>query len=547
MSRVFVLGVDGGTFDIVRPWALKGELPTFKKLIDSGISGDLESTIPPLTGPAWISFATGKNPGKHGCFDFMKRKKDSYEREPIKLKDFRKYSIWNLLSKANKRTCAINVPVTYPPQTVNGYIISGVMTPSMDSEFTYPHSLKQEIIDKFSGYRITAESTYQPGKEEDIIKELQNVTKNRTKLIKYMYEKEDFDFFMAVYGCSDFMSHWFWHHMDKNHPLHDPIKSKKWENAILEYYKLLDKQLNEILSILKKDTTFFIISDHGFGPYEKGVYINSWLIDKGYLKLKSNLSTKFKYFLHKKGLNLDNMYNLILKTGILNTSLFNKLGFSNAMSKESERARTKILKFLSFLFLLSFKDVDWKKTKAYSIGNYGQIYLNIKGREPEGIIKKENYNKVRNKLISDLKTIIDPKTNKHIDIEVLKKEEIYNGPHTENAPDLFFIMNNFKYIAARYFEFGSSKLFGPPHRNLSGCHRRNGMFLASNSNIKKGIKNASIIDITPTILHILKVPIPIDIDGKILTDIFLKDSKFNRKPVYEKSKDESSIIHKINI
>ncbi len=544
MNKVFILGIDGGTLDLVRPWAEKGHLPTFKKLLDQNISGNLKSTIPPLTGPAWTSFFTGQNPGKHGCFDFMKRKNNSYQREPINIEKIHQKTIWHLLSKAGKKICSINVPVTYPPKKVNGYMITGLMTPSTKENFTYPKKLKKEILKKFPSYKISIEGTYQPGQEKEIIKELREITKTRTKVIKHMYKKENFDLFMAVYGSSDYMSHWFWRYMDKNHSLHQPRKSKIWENAILNYYKLLDKQIKEILHLIDKNTTLFIISDHGFGCYEKGVYINSWLIKKRYLKLKNRVSTKIKYSLHRNGLNLSNIFQTIQKLRLANNPLLTKLGLSHGLSKKSESTRKKILNLFNSLLLLSFKDVDWPKTKAYSIGNYGQIYLNVKGREPQGSIKKEDYKKVRNELTKDLKTIRDPKTKKTIDIEVLKKEEIYKGPFTKRGPDLFFIMNNFRYIAARYFEFGSPKLFGPPHRNLSGSHRMNGIFIAYGKEIKKGGINPSLIDIAPTILHMLNVPIPKEMDGKALTNIFKKESKFKQKPTYKK---KEPFIKKINI
>ncbi len=551
MTRVFVLGIDGGTFDLIRPWVKQGKLPTFKKLIKGGVSGNLYSTIPPLTGPAWISMITGKNPGKHGCFDFMKWKKGSYEREPIDPVSLRDKTLWNIISGAGKRMCAINVPVTYPPQKVNGYLVAGLLTPSLKAELTYPSGFKKELLARVPGYRITTGMSFQPGKEKQLIEELYEITRQRTKLIKYMYKKEEFDFFMAVYGSPDIFTHYFWHHMDEKHPLHNPEKAKEFGNALLDYYIFLDKQIKMLMDMMRKDTLLIMVSDHGLGPYEKGVYINSWLMKKGYLKLKSEASTKLKYGLHMTGINLDNIYRFIQKLGLLNTTLLSKIGLNISMDKRSESIRKKV--FRLFPIFLNFNDVDWKKTKAYSIGGYGQIYINLKGREPQGIVSKKDYNKVRDRLIRDLKKIVDPETHKPIDIKVLKKEGIYKGPYLKNAPDLFFIMKNFRYIAARYFEFGSPHLFGKPHRNLAGCHRLNGVFLAYGKEVQKGkIRNASITDIAPTVLHALGVDVPKDMDGMVLRDVYKKNSGlWKQKVAYAKGAKEKqkivSVMDKIKL
>ena len=178
-NRVVVVGVDGATFDIIKPWSSAGFLPNIKKLLEDGTHGFLNSTIPPITGPAWVSFQTGKNPGKHGIFDWLKRDNNSYALKPINAGDIKHKTIWEIIGEQGKKACVINVPVTFPPKKVNGSIVSGMLTPSKNSEYTYPTNLKSEINKVLDDYEILPNKRYSSGDVDKWIEGLKDVIKKK--------------------------------------------------------------------------------------------------------------------------------------------------------------------------------------------------------------------------------------------------------------------------------------------------------------------------------------------------------------------------------
>ena len=130
VRKVICIGLDGATFDLIRPWLSKGKLPNIGRIIKDGVWGELESVIPPVSAPAWTSFMTGKNPGKHGIFGFKKEKQGTYEELFVNRKLIKSETLWKCLSDVGKKVIVINVPLTYPPEEINGYLMSGMDTPS---------------------------------------------------------------------------------------------------------------------------------------------------------------------------------------------------------------------------------------------------------------------------------------------------------------------------------------------------------------------------------------------------------------------------------
>jgi Type I phosphodiesterase / nucleotide pyrophosphatase len=159
MDRLLIIGLDGATFDVITPWAQEGKLPNLRKLLENGAHGALKSTIPPMSPPAWTSFMTGKNPGKHGVFDFTARKPYSYDIEFVNARWRRAETIWKIMSEEGKRICVLGVPFTYPPEAVNGVMISGIDTPATggiaDATAFHPKALYHEIAANLGGYLIS--------------------------------------------------------------------------------------------------------------------------------------------------------------------------------------------------------------------------------------------------------------------------------------------------------------------------------------------------------------------------------------------------------
>jgi predicted AlkP superfamily phosphohydrolase/phosphomutase len=294
-KRVLVVGLDGVTFDILQPWLKDGSLPTLAKLINEGSYGTLSSTVPSLTAPAWSSFITGMNPGKHGVLNFFKvlpgEADHSAERYvPVNSTTIRSETLWGILSRQGYRIGVMNVPMTYPPRPVNGFMVTGMLTPQGAVDFTYPPELAKGIPD----YRVDLE--YFLGEEmsrheslpqlDHLIEELRNLLDLRADAVKTLMAREAWDFFMVVFTGTDRLGHFLW-------PYHVQPKDPSSSNAHLvlhrsvrSYYQRLDEILADMLQLTGEDVSVLLVSDHGMGSTSrKVVYLNQWLLESGFLKL----------------------------------------------------------------------------------------------------------------------------------------------------------------------------------------------------------------------------------------------------------------------
>jgi predicted AlkP superfamily phosphohydrolase/phosphomutase len=518
--RVFVLGLDGATGDLLFPWAKEGSLPTIKEILEKGTGGALASTLPPLTVPAWMSFMTGKKPEKHGLFDFVYRVPDSYAVYPVNSTLSSESSLWSLLSKADKTVGVLNVPVTYPPEEVNGFMITGMLTPEGVLDYAYPLSLIEELKKHVPEYAVWPTRAYHfPGGEETLLDFIREMTRVRIKAIKYLLGRYDWDFFMTVFRSTDVVQHWFWRFMDQEHFRHDSAASEKLKSAILSVYQEIDAYLKELLDSFAQDTLLIVMSDHGFGPLEKYVYINNFLLDRGYLRLKKTPKAQAKFLLYKTGLTPFNLYRIVLR-----------LKMGKNIAAVSKHHRKGFRAFIQKLFL-SFDDVDWKNTQAYSRGNSGAIFINKQGREPAGSVSEEDFKKVEKNIIDDLSSWRDPQSGERMVGRLFGTGETPWKTSSQNFPDIYFEMTNDKYFPFARYNFPSNSWMEPAF-DLSGWHRKEGVLMLSGQGVKRGvpIKRAHIIDLAPTILAYLGVPIPEGMDGRVLKELF-EDRIFEEVPL----------------
>ena len=503
-----VIGLDGATFDLLRPWAEQGQLPTINRLMKEGAWGELHSTIPPMTAPAWTSFATGKNPGKHGLYDWIYRHQDSYNVSPLTAQHIKQPTLWSLLSEVDHRVCVFNVPMTYPPQPVNGILISGMPAPSTEVTITYPESFLSEIESAVGPYLVYPDpgQAYSDAGVDAFLQKLYLTTQRRFEVLEYLRSLDDWDFLMPVLNGTDTVQHAMWKYMDPHHPLHDPAKTPKYGNAILDYYRYVDEALGRIVKSLDKDTVLIIMSDHGFGPFHKFIHVNNWLGQGGWLKLKRTPASMLKSAMFGLGFSPMAVYNWLMRLGL------------GALKREVVRGKGQGM--LKTLFL-SFDDVDWSRTTAYSLGNVGQIFLNVKGREPQGTVEPGvEYEALRDDIIGCLKELQDPTTGEQVVEQIYRREDIYSGPALERAADIVFIPTRLEYFGFGEYEFGSNMIIETVKRGISGTHRMNGVLMLYGAPIKSGtlVENASLLDLAPTILHLMGEPVLMDMDGSVLTE-----------------------------
>lgn len=516
-SKVLVIGLDGATFNLVGPLMQEGKLPNLSKMAARGVHGKLYSTILPLSPSAWTSFATGKNPGKHGIYDFSKIKQGTYDHVPTTSLDGRSETLWDLVGKNGGRSIVVNVPLTYPPKPLSGVMISGFPTPVARRDFTYPTSLLAELESRFGEVGIHKPPVlYRKGKEREITDRLIKITRQQAAITRYLMESSKWDLAVSVFDATDVASHYFWAYLDKNHPKYDPALAGTVQQMVEEIHVELDAAIGKIFEASDEDTLKMVISDHGFGPVYYGVYMNNWLLEQNYMKFKNTPIVRVKYWTFRHGLHTYNLLQFAKKFGLVK-------------SIESAYATKSLMLNLVKKTALSMDDIDWDQTSVYSFGNLGQFYINMRGREPNGIVNQKDAEGLVRELVVKLKLLEDPTTHEHLFDHVYAKSDIFLGDASIDAPDIVFFDEEMKYSAHRMFELGSNKLV-TPHPVYSGNHKMDGILFAEGRGIKPlremSQTRSELVDLAPTILRYLGDSIPSDIDGRVLYSLFSDDLGF---------------------
>ncbi len=504
MNKLLIFGLDGATFDLIHPWAEQGHLPNLARLIQEGASGDLASTLPPVTSPAWPTFMTGVNPGKHGVFDFIRPSAGEFGL--VNATSIRAPTMWQILSDAGLEVGVMNVPVTYPPQPVNGFVIGGLLSPS-SGEITYPPGLLAPYEAELGPYRVALRTQYKAGNEAETLADALDLIDTRARYAQRLMCDRPWDLFMLHFISLDNLQHAFWRFQDPEHPRYRPELAERYGDYILQAYQRVDEHVGRLVAQaqeLDPELNVIAMSDHGFGPLHYIVNLNIHLCRHGLLRFKRNPWTQLKAALFRAGLTPAAVYRWL-----------EKLGLQNIATRVSKQARNKVVgKFLSF------DDVDWGRTLAYSMGHVGQVYLNRRGREPEGIVEDgAQSQQVRQQVVEALGELTHPQTGAPLLDQVIYGPDVTHGPYADQAPDLHLIFDGYRCIAFPLFAT-NNQVVTQQIRGDSGCHRSNGIFIGQGPAFRQGLTVAGsrIVDLAPTILHLMGQPVPAEMDGKVLAD-----------------------------
>ncbi len=525
MNKVIVIGLDGADFDLITE--LKDKLPNLKRIIENGTFCKLNSTIPNISPTAWVSFMTGKNPGKHGVIDFVvKEDTVAVSGRTVNATCIKDKTLWKILSDKNRKVIVFNVPCTYPPENVNGIVIGGFPLPTESTDYISPEELVGEFENRGWNFANVATQAYSKKHLELFLEELYGRLTERTDATIYLMKKYKWDFFMVHYMETDKVLHEFLNYKFKDF-CHEDMH-KQYKNIINDFFIEVDNQIGRILGSLDDNVNVFIVSDHGFAPNKYVVYLDKWLLSKGYIKLNTNIRTKLKYLLFKHGFTPENLYKLLpenIKYVIRSSEEKKYYALSNT---GSSFFISKLKKIVNSLFL-SKDNIDWKRTKAYQWGNtgFGTIYINHAFKFEKG------YYKLKEELKKDLKEI-KSNSNEPLFDKIYFREDIYIGDSFSKTPDIIaFDSSRENSIINHERVFLSNNTFGKIDDRAS--HGMNGILVAYGPDIKKnaGVE-AELIDLAPTLLHIMNTSIPRDMDGKVLKEIFKNDSFiYKSEIVYE--------------
>jgi predicted AlkP superfamily phosphohydrolase/phosphomutase len=535
-QKIFVIGWDSATWDLIRPWVAQGKLPNLAKLVGQGASGPLESAIPPLTPPAWTSFMTGKNPGKHGIFHFLEPQAGSYAMRYSNAGSRRATTIWRLLSNAGYSVGTINVPFTYPPEQLRGFQISGMDTPSEKSAFVHPPELREELERAVGPLRL--EVRYLGGmttkdRYQKTLDEMETLDRQWTKAATYLLEKHPVDVMMLTFMSIDTVQHHFWQYMDPAHFLYNQKDAETFGNAVQSVYERLDQTIGELTSRLPKEAVVFVVSDHGAGPVsDRMLYLNRYLAQLGLLKYRVEKRSALQNL--QRSLTR-RVYGLV--RGSLNSD--QKKLVANLFPKIRERFE---------VAYTAYDNIDWSETKAYCsevLASPPSIWINRRGVKPSGIVEDSEYEPLIELLTEKLKALKDPRTGESVIPRVYRRDEAFQGPYSGEAPDLvldWWSGNGFSTLPS-FPEDGNKPPLEIRERQpmqmkdheWGGNHRRDGILVVNGGPTRKGVQisGARLMDMAATLLYLAGQKIPSDMDARVLLDLFEPEFVAKHPVVYD--------------
>jgi len=529
-DRVVLLGLDGATFRLIKPWVEDGTLPNFAQLFDESCHGVLNSCLPPTTPPAWSACLTGKNPGKHGIFDFRESPLKYADRPLVNLSSMQGRKLWHIFAANGRKSAVVNVPITFPPDdTIDGYMISGMMTPSNDSDWAYPADVKDEIIKAVGDYVVNIDiPKYDVELWDDanaFLADVEHSFQKRAEAMFYLLENKPWHFFMIVYVNWDRIQHLFWKYLDPEWPLYESKMAKRLRPRIIKSYQMVDEMLGKLRKKIG-ETPLVIMSDHGFGATRQWFNVNTWLMQNDWLKVNPEVFRKRKIFMTLMNLNDSPLVKALIPRKI-----------QSAVRGKIRRGRSTFKSDLEAA-------LDYSGTKAFfaSIPAQG-IFINVK-REGAGIVEPgAEYDQLREEIRKGLYEIKDPTDGKPIVDKVFFREELYHGDQAQYAPDIVFQAKNFGCLGRQLI--GLKDILQPSDKTPNGFHRIDGIFYAAGPMFKKGyeMQPAEMPDVAPTILHLTGQAIPEDMDGRVLEELFV-DGFMKDHPIRKVKVDDLPEIHR---
>jgi len=526
-ERLLIIGLDGATFDLIGPWAKAGKLPNLSRLMEAGAFQPLRSTIPPMTFPSWTTFMTGQNVGKHGVFDFTERKPNSYEVQFVNGSARKARTMFQVMSEAGKRVCVVGLPCTYPPDVVNGVMISGFDAPNPGPRSMYPPELYEELRERVGEYIISPDIVkhIDANRPDEALASILRSIDRKAATALYLFQREPWDCMMAMFGETDSSAHHFWKFHDPASPHYEAAGFGEDGDPLLSVYQRVDVAVGDLLAAVPPGTTTMVVSDHGHGGTGgKIMYVNRWLAQEGFLSFRRrglrDLTSGVRYGLTRIGGRAKMILMRVLPRRVRKILAY-------------ERRGGLVNKIESFL---RFASIDWSRTKAFSEETpyYPTIWINVRGRDPEGTVEPgAMYETVRAEIIARLLAWKDPETGEPVVKAVHRREDVYHGPEVDRIPDLLVSWNldrGYSYLSRPSYQAQSGRSIERMSRDTirksrfmlgrSGSHRDHGILILSGHGVVQGgpIREPCMLDLTPTALHLIGVPVPDLVDGRVLLE-----------------------------
>jgi len=453
-KRVLVMGLDCMTPDLAFDLYL-GDMPNLRRLMQDGTWGELASSHPPITVPAWMVMATSRDPGTLGAYGFRHRKNNSYtEGWTANASTFDLPAVWDHLGAAGKKVCLVGLPPSYPVRPVAGWRVGCFLTPNRDKVFTYPEDLAREVLEVAPDYRFDV--TFRTDSRDELLRELYLMADEHFRVVEHLAAKKPWDLLWFVEIGMDRIHHAFWKFSDPSHPLYEP--GNPYQTAIRDYYRHIDGLVGSLLDRVGPETAVLAVSDHGAKAMRGAFCINQWLVDAGYLALKSQPA---------RGASLEKC------------------------------------------------DVDWARTTAWAWGGYyARVFINVKGREPQGVVPPERYEATLAALTADILGIRDH-AGRLMATRVLRPKDLYRTCRGD-SPDLMVYLDDLSWRSAGTMGWDKNYLFENDTGPDDAVHAASGCFVMRAPG-RRGTgrrDGLTIYDVAPTILDLFGMPVPQEMEGK---------------------------------
>lgn len=507
--RLLVIGLDGATFDLLRPMVEAGWLPNLQRVLEQGAHGLLRSTVPPLTAPAWTSFQTGVNPGRHGVFSFQRRLDATLEREFVNSTAVRGPRLWHWLAQHGLTCGVINLPMTWPPQPMppGSYLVSGMETPSTDSPFTDPPELADELraLRYICDLRVKLHERdfHSEAGVTAIAQDLLDVLRRREAAIFHLVAERPTDALVVVFETPDRLQHWAWRAIEEALANDGATPLTPLQAAVAACYRELDRVVGRLLvDAASPETHVIFVSDHGFGPLHSRFHVDQWLAQQGWLTYAGGKATVRQRLRGP----LQRIKRLVPRSLLL----------------QGRRA-----------FAVS-RIVHWAQTRAYSgVTMEHAVYINLQGREPEGATPPADYDALRREIAQALLAVRDerPGRGQAVVQAAYLREDLYQGPYVDDAPDLLFT------LAPGYeptSELSSGGVWSDASGEGAGIHQPDGILMLLGPGIVPGARlpEHDMVDVLPTLLYALGLPVATALDGDIVQAAFTPEYRMAHPPFY---------------
>lgn len=516
-ERTLVIGLDGFTFAVVDRLVAAGRMPRIARLMREGVRAPLESTVMPNSFPGWTSCTTGCNEGKHGIFMPLVRRADNFSMKAMDATDVRMKTVWEVLSDRGRRSLVVNDPCSYPPQRIDGWVVSGMTTPDPSVAWTQPEELKGALLGEVPDYIVDVNLFGRTRAE--ILDGLVRSADARLRAALWLLGSRDWDLAWITFTESDRVQHRFWADQQPDHPLHVP----EFPAAVDDMYVRLDGAVGDLVDAVPAGTRVFLVSDHGFAPFYCTFDVTGWLIEHGYTAQRTG----------KAGIK-----KALASVGILDEAVAVYRRLRAAVEQEARHGVDRMRDVEDEAATgRTYIDVDWSRTTAYATLD-GGIRVNVRGREPHGVVDAAEADRmareIRDRLVAERFPNGEP-----VFEHVLLAGECFSGPVADRGPDVV--------IPPRTDAFAGPvrghRFLVDRHRN-SGEHARYGVFVAWGPGIEPGVAVHSprLMDVAPTVLFSLgERPTP-EMDGRALVEVFDESVRASRslEPLGSSAKDAPS-------